>query len=297
LESKKANARKTIKFYTENDECPTCTQHIDDHIKTEKISEKEKAIKEVEAALEKLSDELSKGEDTLASISKIQQDISRKQNDLSSKLNNIKVYQKEISVYTKEIDSLNKTEATYTQSNISTLQSDLQRFLGIKERILRDKEMYELATVILRDSGIKSRIIKQYIPVINKLVNKYLAAMDFFVKFELNESFEEKILSRHRDDFTYDSFSEGEKMRIDLALLFTWRSIARMKNSASTNLLILDEVFDASLDANGCDEFLKIIHNLEDTNIFVISHKGDVLHDKFSNIIRFTKQKNFSRIV
>jgi DNA repair exonuclease SbcCD ATPase subunit len=169
--------------------------------------------------------------------------------------------------------------------------------LETKERILREKEMYELATVILRDSGIKSRIIKQYIPVINKLVNKYLAAMDFFVKFELNESFEEKILSRHRDDFTYDSFSEGEKMRIDLALLFTWRSIARMKNSASTNLLILDEVFDASLDANGCDEFLKIIHDLEGSNIFVISHKGDVLHDKFTNTIRFTKHKNFSRIV
>jgi DNA repair exonuclease SbcCD ATPase subunit len=157
--------------------------------------------------------------------------------------------------------------------------------------------MYELATVILRDSGIKSRIIKQYIPVINKLVNKYLAAMDFFVKFELNESFEEKILSRHRDDFTYDSFSEGEKMRIDLSLLFTWRSIARMKNSASTNLLILDEVFDASLDANGCDEFLKLIHDMESTNIFVISHKGDVLNDKFSNVLRFTKQKNFSRII
>jgi DNA repair exonuclease SbcCD ATPase subunit len=157
--------------------------------------------------------------------------------------------------------------------------------------------MFDLATVILRDSGIKSRIIKQYVPVINKLVNKYLASMDFFVKFELNESFEEKILSRHRDDFTYDSFSEGEKMRIDLALLFTWRSIARMKNSASTNLLILDEVFDASLDTNGCDEFLKLINNLEETNVFVISHKGDVLHDKFSNTLRFTKQKNFSRIV
>jgi DNA repair exonuclease SbcCD ATPase subunit len=297
LESKKANARKSIKFYTENDECPTCTQYIDDHIKVEKIGEKEKVIEEVEEALEKLSDELAKGEDTLAAISEVQRNISQKQNDLSSKLNNIKVYQKEISVYNKEIDSLNKTEATYTQSNISTLQSDLQRFLVIKERILRDKEMYELATIILRDSGIKSRIIKQYIPVINTLVNKYLAAMDFFVKFELNESFEERILSRHRDDFTYDSFSEGEKMRIDLALLFTWRSIARMKNSASTNLLILDEVFDASLDANGCDEFLKLIHNLEDTNIFVISHKGDVLHDKFSNILRFTKVKNFSRIV
>lgn len=297
LESKKANARKTIKFYTENDECPTCTQHIDDTIKTEKIGEKEKAIEEVESALEKLSDELTKAEHSLEEISELQRDISNKQSELSNKLNNIKVYQKEISVYNKEIDSLNKTESTYTESNISTLQQDLQRFLGIKERILRDKEMYELATVILRDSGIKSRIIKQYIPVINKLVNKYLAAMDFFVKFELNESFEEKILSRHRDDFTYDSFSEGEKMRIDLSLLFTWRAIARMKNSASTNLLILDEVFDASLDANGSEEFLKIIHDLEGSNIFVISHKGDVLHDKFQNVIRFTKLKNFSRIV
>lgn len=297
LESKKANARKTIKFYSENDECPTCTQHIDDTIKTEKIDEKKKAIEDVESALEKLSDELAKAEHSLAEISELQQHISSKQSELATKLNNIKIYQKEISVYNKEIDSLNKTQSTYTESNISTLQADLQRFLTIKERILREKEMYELATVILRDSGIKSRIIKQYIPVINKLVNKYLAAMDFFVKFELNESFEEKILSRHRDDFTYDSFSEGEKMRIDLSLLFTWRAIARMKNSASTNLLILDEVFDASLDANGCDEFLKIMHDMEGSNIFVISHKGDVLHDKFQNIIRFTKQKNFSRIV
>jgi DNA repair exonuclease SbcCD ATPase subunit len=297
LESKKANARKTIKFYTENDECPTCTQHIDQAIKREKLDEKEKAIEEVEAALEKLSDELAKTERTLAEISDLQRHISSKQSELSTKQNNIKVYQKEISVYNKEIDSLNKTESTYTEDAITTLRSDLGNFLSVKERVLRDKEMFELATVILRDSGIKSRIIKQYIPVINTLVNKYLAAMDFFVKFELNESFEERILSRHRDDFTYDSFSEGEKMRIDLALLFTWRSIARMKNSVSTNLLILDEVFDASLDANGCDEFLKLIHNLEDTNIFVISHKGDVLHDKFSNILRFTKQKNFSRIV
>ena len=297
LESKKANARKTIKFYTENDECPTCTQHIDQAIKREKLDEKEKAIEEVEAALEKLSDELAKTERTLAEISDLQRHISSKQSELSTKQNNIKVYQKEISVYNKEIDSLNKTETTYTEDAITTLRSDLGNFLSVKERVLRDKEMFELATVILRDSGIKSRIIKQYIPVINTLVNKYLAAMDFFVKFELNESFEERILSRHRDDFTYDSFSEGEKMRIDLALLFTWRSIARMKNSVSTNLLILDEVFDASLDANGCDEFLKLIHNLEDTNIFVISHKGDVLHDKFNNILRFTKQKNFSRIV
>ena len=297
LESKKANAKKILKFYAENDECPTCTQNIDQAIKREKQDEKEKVIEEIEAALEKLSHELTAAEHSLQAITKLQQSISSRQNVLSSHINNITAYQKEISVYNKEIDSLSKTDTTSTETSIDVLQQDLQRFLNVKEQILRDKEMYELATVILRDSGIKSRIIKQYVPVINTLVNKYLAAMDFFVKFELNEQFEEKILSRHRDDFTYESFSEGEKMRIDLSLLFTWRAIARMKNSASTNLLILDEVFDASLDANGCDEFLKLIHDMENTNIFVISHKGDVLNDKFTNILRFTKQKNFSRIV
>ena len=298
LESKKANARKTIKFYADNDECPTCTQNINIHFRAEKIGEKEKVINEIEDALQKLSVELSATETSLQEIQTLQRSVSKKQSDYAACLANVKAYQKEISVYNKEIGNLNKTEDTTSSTNVlTTLHDELTKFLESKERILREKEMYELATVILRDSGIKSRIIKQYVPVINKLVNKYLAAMDFFVKFELNESFEEKILSRHRDDFTYDSFSEGEKMRIDLALLFTWRSIARMKNSASTNLLILDEVFDASLDANGCDEFLKIIHDMEGSNIFVISHKGDVLHDKFSNTLRFTKQKNFSRIV
>ena len=150
---------------------------------------------------------------------------------------------------------------------------------------------------MLRDTGIKSRIIKQYVPIINKLVNKYLAAMDFFVQFELDENFNEVIKSRFRDEFSYASFSEGEKMRIDLSLLFTWRAIAKLKNSASTNLLIMDEVFDSSLDAQGTDEFLKIINDLTgDTNIFIISHKTDQLIDKFSNVLRFEKHQNFSRI-
>jgi DNA repair exonuclease SbcCD ATPase subunit len=298
LETKKANARKTIKFYADNNECPTCTQTIDIHVRAEKIGEKEKVINEIEDALKKLATELAATEESLTEVQTHQRGVSVRQRDYAACQTAIAAYQKEISVYNKEIGNLNKTEdTTSASSSLIALREDQVKFLEVKERILREKEMYELATVILRDSGIKSRIIKQYIPVINKLVNKYLAAMDFFVKFELNESFEEKILSRHRDDFTYDSFSEGEKMRIDLALLFTWRSIARMKNSASTNLLILDEVFDASLDSNGCDEFLKIIHDMEGSNIFVISHKGDVLHDKFTNTIRFTKHKNFSRIV
>ena len=297
LESKKSNANKSIKFFTENNECPTCAQLIEETIRKSKIDEKKSSIEEIKEALTRLEDEHRKAEHRHSEIRGIQADIRRLQAETNRFQSSIESYQKEIAIWNKEISDLNKTQGTFTESEILSSKLELDKVLTEKEKILRDKEMYELATVILRDSGIKSRIIKQYIPVINKLVNKYLAAMDFFVKFELNESFEEKILSRHRDDFTYDSFSEGEKMRIDLSLLFTWRSIARMKNSASTNLLILDEVFDASLDANGCDEFLKLIHDMESTNIFVISHKGDVLNDKFSNVLRFTKQKNFSRIV
>jgi DNA repair exonuclease SbcCD ATPase subunit len=297
LEKKKANARKTIKFYHDNDECPTCTQTIDSAIKCEKIDEKEKVVSEVDEALQTLQSTLSEAELRLSEITRIQREISSRQHLLRDIHSAIKTSQKEISLWEREIESAKQKTAGFNEDAILDLRKQHDEFLTRKTEMLEEREMYDLATVILRDSGIKSRIIKQYVPVINKLVNKYLAAMDFFVKFELNESFEEKILSRHRDDFTYDSFSEGEKMRIDLSLLFTWRSIARMKNSASTNLLILDEVFDASLDANGCDEFLKIIHDLEGSNIFVISHKGDVLHDKFQNVLRFTKQKNFSRIL
>jgi DNA repair exonuclease SbcCD ATPase subunit len=297
LESKKSNANKSIKFYTENDECPTCAQLIEETIRKSKIDEKKSSVEEIKEALTRLEDEHRKAEHRHSEIRGIQADIRKLQVETNRFQSSIESYQKEIAIWNKEIADLNKTQGTFTESAILSSKLELDKALSSKEQILTDKEMFELATVILRDSGIKSRIIKQYIPVINTLVNKYLAAMDFFVKFELNEQFEEKILSRHRDDFTYESFSEGEKMRIDLSLLFTWRAIARMKNSASTNLLILDEVFDASLDANGCDEFLKLIHDMEETNIFVISHKGDVLNDKFSNVLRFAKQKNFSRIV
>ena len=156
----------------------------------------------------------------------------------------------------------------------------------------------EADATLLKDTVIKTKIIKQYIPVINKLVNKYLTAMDFFVSFELDEAFNESIKSRHRDDFTYASFSEGEKQRIDLALLFTWRAIAKMKNSVSTNLLLLDEVFDSSLDANGTDYVMNLLDTLDDdTHVFVISHKGDQLFDKFKNVIRVEKYQNFSRVI
>ena len=162
---------------------------------------------------------------------------------------------------------------------------------------MTDQQYYEIAAGLLKDTGIKTKIIKQYLPIINKTINKYLTSMDFFVNFTLNESFEESIKSRHRDDFSYENFSEGEKQKIDLALLFTWRTVAKLKNSINTNLLLLDEVFDSSLDSNATEELLKILNSFSDgLNIWVISHKDDILFDKFSQVIKFEKVNNFSRI-
>ena len=184
------------------------------------------------------------------------------------------------------------------KANLKALAKEIVLVANEKSQLNEDKFYHEAAGALLKDTGIKTKIIKQYLPIINKLVNKYLTAMDFFVHFELDETFSEKIKSRHRDEFSYASFSEGEKQRIDLALLFTWRTIAKMKNSASTNLLLLDEVFDSSLDTNGTDYVMNLLNTLgDDTNVFVISHKGDQLFDKFKNIIKFQKYQNFSRIV
>jgi len=181
---------------------------------------------------------------------------------------------------------------------LKTFKKDLKIHQKEKEKLVDEVFILDIAGTLLKDTGIKTSIIKKYVPKINKLIQKYLAAMDFFVNFELDESFNETVKSRHCDDFSYTSFSEGEKMRIDLALLFCWRSIAKMKNSTNTNLLMFDEVFDASLDGTGCEEFLKLIQTLgKNTNIFVISHKGDVLTDKFDDTVRFGKVKNFSRII
>ena len=297
LESTKTKAKKTIKFYEEHDNCPTCTQTIDALIKSRKIEERQSALDKISDALIVLGKELSETQNRYQEISKINRDIKDKQYRITNALSaSVLTDQREISILQKQISDTTADKETETDIEIHQIENRLSELRLIKEQLLHKKELYELAGIILRDGGIKSRIIKQYIPIMNSLINKYLASMDFFVKFQLNESFEETILSRHRDDFTYDSFSEGEKMRIDLALLFTWRTIARMKNSANTNLLILDEVFDASLDANGCEEFLKLIHSLEDANVFVISHKGDILQDKFRSTIKFEKHKNFSRI-
>jgi DNA repair exonuclease SbcCD ATPase subunit len=190
----------------------------------------------------------------------------------------------------KSVSEKEEQELKVISGVLETLKQDLKDFID-------EKTYYEVAGNLLKDSGIKTKIVKQYLPVINKLVNKYLAALDFFVNFNLDESFKETIKSRHRDEFTYNNFSEGEKQRIDMALMMTWRAVAKLKNSSNTNLLILDETFDSSLDASGTEYLMNILNMLEDVNIFVISHKGDILQDKFNNVIRFVKEKNFSKVM
>jgi DNA repair exonuclease SbcCD ATPase subunit len=218
--------------------------------------------------------------------------------NLTSEQSEIIVNQRYSKTLEKEIERLKENKSDLQTENIklSGLNDDLLQIETDIKSITEERAYYEVATTLLKDTGIKTKIIRQYIPIINKLVNKYLASLDFFVNFNLDESFKETIKSRHRDDFTYASFSEGEKQRIDMALMLTWRAVAKLKNSASTNILILDEIFDSSLDTNGTEDLMKILGMLEGSNLFVISHKGDMLQDKFMNVIKFEKVNNFSRI-
>jgi DNA repair exonuclease SbcCD ATPase subunit len=257
------------------------------------IDEHHGAMHKNGSALLQLGNKIEDMKSRLDHVSKVQTAITTNQNQIqavTSYITKLKDQIKEIEAREDDIeDKIRK---------LRNLKGDLKSCMEKQEKLSSQKLLYETAYVLLKDTGIKTRIIKQYLPIMNQLINKYLASMDFFVSFNLDEKFEENIKSRHRDEFTYDSFSEGEKMRIDLALLFTWRTIAKMKNSVNTNLLILDEVFDSSLDANGTDEFLKILNHLTgNQNVFIISHKGDILFDKFKDIIKFEKYKNFSRIV
>jgi len=299
LEQKQIRLEKEIEFFSEHNDCPTCRQGIDHVHKKQIVSNDNQQILEVSNALEKLNHEWNNLEnrmvlinDTLKTIQEHNLSIST----LSTQNNTMGTF---ITGLEQEIEGLNKDTRVVEDNSeeLKLFKQQLKDFIANKEELSQYKMVLDVASMLLKDTGIKTKIIKQYVPIINKLINKYLASMDFFVNFELDENFEEKIKSRHRDEFSYESFSEGEKMRIDLALLFTWRAVAKLRNSASTNLLIMDEVFDSSLDSNGTDEFLKILSGLTgDTNVFIISHKGDTLFDKFENIIKFEKVKNFSRI-
>ena len=291
--------RREIKFFQDNDHCPTCDQDINTTIKKTKIEEGEQKVHEVTDALDKLQVELDKENQRLLDITEVNKEIQEYLTKVTDENNQISSLNRYIRQMRESIDTevSDSTDLQAENKKLNDLKKAIKALEKKREQHINEKELLDVAYDMLRDKGIKTQIVRQYIPVMNKLVNKYLAAMEFFVSFELDENFEETIKSRHRDKFSYSSFSEGEKMRIDLSLLLTWRSIAKMKNSTNTNLLILDEVFDASLDSNGCDEFLKLLNELGmDTNIFVISHKGDILQDKFRSVVRFEKHKNFSRI-
>lgn len=299
LEQKQIRLEKEIEFFSEHNDCPTCRQGIDHVHKKQIVSNDNQQILEVGGALEKLNHEWSNLENKMVLINDTLKTIQEHNLAVSTLNTQNSTWSTFISGLELEIEGLNKDTRVVEDNSeeLKTFKQQLRDFIAQKEELARDKQILDIAANLLKDSGIKTKIIKQYVPIMNKLINKYLASMDFFVNFELNENFEETIKSRHRDEFSYESFSEGEKMRIDLSLLFTWRAIAKLRNSASTNLLIMDEVFDSSLDHNGTDEFLKILQTLTaDTNVFIISHKGDTLFDKFEHIIKFVKVKNFSRI-
>jgi len=290
---------REVKFYEVNDVCPTCTQEISNEVKTDKVNDAKADAKVLMASMEEANRIMEEVEDKLTSTSVTLKDITDTQNEINSNIQTISRLQGEISML--ESDLLEMVDGG---GDIKTANVDMEALQKIKEDLLQVRfektEEFTYNTIIgemLKDTGIKTKVITQYLPVINKLVNQYLQTLDFFVHFDLDDSFHETIRSRHRDIFSYDSFSEGEKQRIDLALLFTWRMVAKMKNSVSTNLLVLDETFDSSLDHDGVENLTKILYTLPDeTNVFVISHKGELLDGKFARKFTFYKHKNFSLI-
>ena len=297
LKDKHNRETKMITFFEENDECPTCEQEISKEFKTKKIQQNQTSVNILDEGLEKLSTEMSKVNTKLKEYKNIAKLVRENEVSIAQLNTSIKELEKFNVKLETEIEQYKKDGVE--ESDIEKLESlklDIQKVEEQKTKLREDKVYHEAARSMLMDTGIKTKIIKQYLPIMNKLINKYLTSMEFYVNFTLDENFEETIKSRYRDEFTYASFSEGEKMRIDLALLFTWRAVAKMKNSTNTNLLILDEIFDSSLDGTGTDEFLKILNTLSGENVFVISHKQDVLVDKFRSTIKFEKIRNFSHV-
>ena len=298
LDTKKIQLIKEIHFYENHDNCPTCKQGIEPEFKHETLQSHTKKSEEIEDAKRSIWEKRLLVEKRLLEIYNIEAEISAANLKAGEHRANIKLSKSILGGFKKELGDAEKEVEEVDNTKISELETELREQHDKQSQLSSDRETLSIVGSMLKDGGIKTRIIKQYVPVMNKLINKYLSAMDFFVQFELDEAFNETIKSRFRDVFSYGSFSEGEKLRIDLALLFTWRAISKLRNSVSTNLLIMDEIMDSSLDNAGTEEFLKIINELtSDSNVFIISHKGDQLYDKFDNTIRFQKHKNFSRIV
>ena len=299
LKNKIKTIQKSVKFYEENDTCPSCKQDIEEHHKTSMFDDKANEQKEVEDGISELTENINTTNERMTEINEILNSIDSLDDEINEKQTRINVALRYISTIQNRIaEVLNEgTEAQETKDELNKLIGEGKEHVERRKELVEDKHYYSIASTLLKDSGIKAKIIKHYLPIMNKLINKYLTDMDFFCQFNLDENFIETIKSRHRDEFTYNSFSEGERLRIDLSLLLAWREIARLKNSVNCNLLVLDEVFDSSLDAVGTEEFLKILTSFGNrANIFVISHKSDTMTDKFENHIVFEKKNNFSKI-
>ena len=296
IETNLSSHKKTLEFFEQNDNCPVCTQSIDKSFKEQKCNQEHQTISKLSGGLQELVEELSKQEEKVTQFGRISNKIQEMNVDIAkiqTSLENIKKSSDQIHrdismAQNDDIDSI-KQELVDMSEQLKNAEEDLNK-------VSEQKKYVDILREILNDKGAKAQIIKKYLPIMNQLINQHLQSMDFYVNFNLDEEFNETIKSRFRDTFNYNSFSEGEKMRIDLALLFTWRQIAKMKNSTNTNLLMLDEIFDSSLDGQGMDDFFKIIKQFEKENIFIISHKGDILFDKFTNIIKYEKYKNFTRL-
>ena len=299
LENTCSKHKKDLEFFETHNDCPTCQQAIDKEFKSTIIGDKKDKVLEIDIAMIQLAKEINTTETRLTKINDIMIVIREKElliNRFETSIIEIKKY---IANKQSEIDELSDDKFTtgVATGQLTELQEQLTDADKAKVNHKEQKVYLDTARYLMQDTGIKTKIIKQYLPIMNQFINKNLADMDFFVNFTLDDEFNETIKSRYRDEFNYHSFSEGEKLRIDLAILFTWREIAKLKNSTNTNVLILDEIFDSSLDASGTDEFMRILTNkLEKENVFVISHKGDTLIDKFPSVLKFEKYKNFTRM-
>ena len=300
LSSKIEECENHKEFFTENDICPSCEQQIGDDHKHKVIAGLEEKVRQDQQKTQELEEVLSRLNEQLQEYTKCSLEIAEKSIELSTHTSAVSILNKQITDLRTEIET-SKTDTgdiNAEKAKLKELAKEALDNITRKGELDSDKELHDVSGILLRDTGIKTAIIREYLPVMNKLINQYLNQMDSYIHFELDEAFNETIKSRFRDEFTYASFSEGEKMRIDLAILFTWRQIAKLKNSVNTNLLILDEIFDSSLDVNGTDYFLNLMNTLgEHSNVFVISHKGDQLFDKFRSVIKFEKRNDFSVIV
>jgi len=298
LESKIENNlethKETLTFFETHDECPTCTQSIPKDLKSKKVEEEKNTITKLQSGLQDIMQEITKVESELTQmdiVSKKIQEMNINVAKIHSSLEGIKKHSDDV-----ELNTIDGQDSDKLEQELKDLSEQLDKQKTELNTLSTEKDYVDVIREILSDKGARAQIIKKYLPIMNQLINKYLQSMDFFVSFTLDEEFNETVKSRHRDTFSYNSFSEGEKMRIDLALLFTWRTIAKMKNSTNTNLLILDEIFDSSLDGSGTEDFFKILGTMSNENVFIISHKGDILFDKFTNIIKFEKEHNFTKL-